>query len=146
MMRNWKLLMLFNRSRKRGKKYAIEAMRLITNCRALYTPKLAHRIIHGMIVNPKGGGGGGNNYANDLKQEHIVKGHKVMLHHLRGNKTLKAVTRLTSTSYSQQVIADRIDKESHISKESTAHTWGLQRRCKRCSRFSMETETILIYT
>ena len=98
------------------------------------------------LLIPRGGGGEGNNYANDLKQEHIVKGHKVMLHHLRGNKTLKAVTRLTSTSYSQQVIADRIDKESHISKESTAHTWGLQRRCKRCSRFSMETETILIYT
>ena len=122
MMRNWKLLMLFNRSRKRGKKYAFEAMRLITNCRALYTPKMAHRIIHGMFVNPKGGEG--NNYANDLKQEHIVKDHKVTLHDLRGNKTLKAVTRSTSTSYSQQVIADRIDKESNISKDSTAHTYG----------------------
>ena len=41
MMRNWKLLMLFNLSRKRGKKYAFEAMRLITNCWALYTPKMA---------------------------------------------------------------------------------------------------------
>lgn len=80
------------------------------------------RIIHGMFVNPKGGKG--NNYANDLKQEHIVKDHKVTLHELRGIKTLKAVTRSTSTSYSQQVIAYRIDKESNISKDSTAHTYG----------------------
>lgn len=122
MMRNWKLLLLFNRSRRRGKKYAFEAMRLITNCRALYTPKMAHRVIHGMFVNPKGGEG--NNYSNDLKQEHIVKDHKVTLHDLRGNKTLKAVTRSTSTSYSQQVIGDRIDEESNISKDSTAHTYG----------------------
>ena len=71
------MLMLFNRSRGRGTKYAFEAMHLITNCRALYTPKMAHRIIHGMFVNPKGGEG--NNYQNDLQQEHIVKDHKVVL-------------------------------------------------------------------
>ena len=63
MMRNWKMLMLFNRSRGRGTKYAFEAMCLITNCRALYTPKMAHRIIHGMFGNPKWGEG--NNYPND---------------------------------------------------------------------------------
>ena len=75
MMRNWKVLMLFERAAKRGKKYAFEAMRLITNCRALYSAKMAHRVIHGMFVNPKGGDG--KNYANDLKQEHLVKGNKV---------------------------------------------------------------------
>ena len=105
MMRNWKLLMLFNRSRRRGKKYAFEAMRLITNCRALYTPKMAHRIIHGMFVNPKGKEG--NNYANNLKQEHFVKDHKETLHDLRGNKTLQAVTRATSSTYSQVIIAKK---------------------------------------
>lgn len=47
MMRNWKMLMLYSRSRKRGGKYAYEAMRLITYCTALYTKKMAHRIIHG---------------------------------------------------------------------------------------------------
>ena len=104
MMRNWKLLMLFNRSRKRGKKCAFEAMRIITNCRALYTSQMAHRII-------------------ELKQEHIVKDHKVTLHDLRENKTLKAVTRSTSTSYSQQLIGNRIDEQSNISKDSTAHTY-----------------------
>lgn len=122
MMRNWKLLMLFNRSRGRGTKYAFEAMRLITYCRALYTPKMAHKIIHGMFVNPKGGEG--NNYANDLKQEHIVKDHKVILHDLRGNKSLNAVTRSTAASYSQHIIGDRIDEQSNISKDSTSHTYG----------------------
>lgn len=38
---NWKLLMLYFRSRSRGKKYAFEAMRLpvITSVKALYTEK-----------------------------------------------------------------------------------------------------------
>ena len=54
MMRNWKLLMLYSRSRKRAKKYAFEAMRLITNCYALFSEKMAHRVIHGQFVNPKG--------------------------------------------------------------------------------------------
>lgn len=96
MMRNWKMLLLFNRAAKRGKKYAYEAMRLITNCHALYSEKKSHRIINGMFVNPSGGEG--NNYANDLKQEHIVKANKVSLSDLRGNKTLKAVTRSTQAS------------------------------------------------
>lgn len=122
MMRNWKVLMLFNRACKRGKKYAFEAMRLITNCRALYSEKMAHRIIHGMFVNPKGGEG--KNYANDLKQEHLVKGNKVSLHDLRGNKTLKAVTRSTQCSYSQQVFGENFDNQSNVPKDSSAHTYG----------------------
>ena len=116
------MLMLFNRSRGRGTKYPFEVMRLIINCRALNSPKMAHRIIHGMFVNPKGGEG--NNYPNDLKPEHIVKDHKVILHDQRGNKTLNAVTRSTAASYSQHIIGDRIDEQSNISKDSTAHTYG----------------------
>ena len=122
MMRNWKMLMLFNRAGKRGKKYAFEAMRLITNCRALYSAKMAQRVIHGMFVNPKGGDG--KNYANDLKQEHLVKGNKVSLHDLCGNKTLKAVTRSTQASYSQQVVGENFDDQSKVSKNSTSHTYG----------------------
>ena len=122
MMRNWKVLLLFNRASKRGKKYAFEAMRLITNCRALYSEKMAHRIIHGMFVNPKGGEG--KNYADDLKQEHLVNGNKVVLHDLRGNKTLKAVTRSTQASYGQEVLVENFDNQSNVSKNSTAHTYG----------------------
>ena len=64
-LRNAKLLMLYFRSRPRGMKYAFEMMRLITSVKALYTPKVALRIIHGQFVNWKGGEG--NNFANDLK-------------------------------------------------------------------------------
>lgn len=39
---NWKLLMLYFRSRSHGMKYAFEAMRLITCVKALYTEKTAH--------------------------------------------------------------------------------------------------------
>lgn len=74
MMRNWKLLMLYARSRGRSKKYAFEAMRLLTYCKALLTETMAHKITQGQFVNPKGGPG--NNYANDRKQEHLVKCNK----------------------------------------------------------------------
>ena len=82
MMRNWKLLMLYARCSGRSKKYAFEAMRLLTYCRGLLTAKMAHRVIHGQFVNPSGGKG--KNYANDLKQEHLVKYNKVILHGLCG--------------------------------------------------------------
>ena len=48
----------------------------------------------------------------------------VSLHDLRGNKTLKAVTRATQASYSQQVLQENFDDESNVSKNSTAHTYG----------------------
>ena len=121
MMRNWKMLMLFSRSRTRGGKYAFEAMRLITYCRVLYSEKMAHRIINGQFVNPRGAG---NNYENDLKQEHIVKGNKVALQGLCGNKTLKAATRVTKSAYSQKTITDNFDVHSIVSKDSTSHTYG----------------------
>ncbi|XP_078365968.1 uncharacterized protein LOC144650183 isoform X2 [Oculina patagonica] len=69
-LRNWKLLMLFFRSRSRGMKYAFEAMRFITFVQALYSERMAHRILHGQFINAKGGNG--NNYSNDLKMEHEV--------------------------------------------------------------------------
>ena len=134
MMRNWKLLMLYSRSRKRAKKYAFEAMRLITNCYALFSEKMAHRIIHGQFVNPKGGEG--NNYANDLKQEHIVKANKVVLRGLCGNKTLKAVTRSTTSAYCQKVIIDNLDKQNKIHKNSSSHTYG---NCEEDVKDMMET-------
>ena len=86
---NWKLLMLYFRSRKHHMKYAYEAMRLITCVNDLYTEQMAHRITHGQFVNVKWGAG--NNCANDLRMEMIVKHYKVILKGMCGNKTLKAV-------------------------------------------------------
>ena len=50
---NWKLLILYFRSRNRGMKYAFEAMRLITHTKALLTEHLPHRVIHGQFINTK---------------------------------------------------------------------------------------------
>lgn len=122
MLRNWKLLMLYGRSKKRGKKYSFEAMRLLTHCKALYTEKTAHKIINGQFVNPKGGEG--NNYANDLKQEHLVRCSKVLLRGLCGNKTLKAVSRSTTCAYSLKVCMENFDNQSGITQDSTSHTYG----------------------
>ena len=83
---------------------------------------MAHRVIHGQFVNRKGGQG--NNYANDLKQEHIVKANKAVLRGLCGNKTLKAVTRSTKSAYCQKVIIDNLDKQNDIHKNSSSHTYG----------------------
>lgn len=73
-VRNAKLLMLYFRSRPRGMKYAFEMMRFLTCVKALYTEKVAHKIIHGQFVNWRGGEG--KNVADDLKQEHFVKDDK----------------------------------------------------------------------
>lgn len=117
---NWKLLMLYFRSRSRGMKYAFEAMRLITCVKALYTEKMAFRIIHGQFVNVRGGPG--NNYANDLRMEMMVKDDKGMLKGMCGNKTLKAIDRSTSAAYGLKKIINVIDKESGVPPDSTQHT------------------------
>lgn len=117
---NWKLLMLYFRSRQRGTKYAFEAMRLITCTKALFTEQTAQRVIHEQFVNPKGGVG--DNYANDLKMETMVKDHKGVLNAFCGNKTLKAIQRATSASHGLKLILQSIDDESHIPLDSTHHT------------------------
>lgn len=118
---NWKILMLYFRCRARGMKYAFEAMRFITMTKALYTARMAHRVVNGQFVNHKGGAG--NNYANDLKMEHIVKNNKVVLKGLCANKTLKAVQRSSSAAYGVHQIVDNFDKQSDIAADSTAHTY-----------------------
>ena len=55
---------------------------------------MAHRVIHGHFGN--GEVGAGKNVANDLKQEHLVKGQKAVLKGQVANKTLKAVERETA--------------------------------------------------
>lgn len=117
---NWKLLMLYFRSRSRGMKYAYEAMRLITCVKALYTEKMAHRLIHGQFINTKGGVG--KNCANDLQMEMLVKNHKVMLRGMCGNKTLKAVERSTKASHGLKNIVEAFDNASDIPPDSTSHT------------------------
>ena len=135
---NWKLLMLYFRSRKRGMKYAFEAMRLLTCTKALFTEQMAHRIIHGQFVNAKGGPG--NNYSNDLKMETLVKDHKVILKGLCGNKTLKAVQRSTNAVYGLKRVVETIDKESDVTAASTKHTHAsstkiVEEMVKRSSTF-----------
>ena len=97
-------------------------MHLLTYCRGLLTAKMAHRVIHGQFVNPSGGKG--KNYAKNLKQEHLVKYNKIILHGLCGNKTLKAVTRATQSAYNVTKICENFDKQSSIKPESQSHTYG----------------------
>lgn len=122
MMRNWKMLMFFNRLRGRGIKYVFEVMRLIINCRVFYILKMVRRIIYGMFVNLKGGEG--NNCLNDLKQEYIVKDYKVIFYDLRGNKILNVVIRFIVVLYSQYIIGDRIDEQSSIFKNFIVYIYG----------------------
>lgn len=103
-LKKCKAKMLYFRSRHRGMKYAFEMMWFTTCVMALYTQKVAHRIIHGQFVNWRGGDG--KNVANDLKQEHFVKGHKTVLKDLVANKTLTAVERATKTSCGLKGVSD----------------------------------------
>lgn len=117
---NWKMLMLYYRSRPRGMKYAFEAMRFITCVKGLYTEKMAHRVLHGQFVNPKGKEG--KNYPNDLKMEHLVGDNKVSLRGLCGSKTLKAVQRCSGAAYGLKECCTQFDNECGIPPESTKHT------------------------
>ena len=101
-------------------KYAFEAMRFITFGKALYSERMAHRILHGQFVNAREGHV--NNYANDLKMEHEVRNNKGVLKGLCGNKTLQAVQRSSSSSYMLNETSMQYDRVSNISPESTSHT------------------------
>ena len=111
---NWKLLMLYFRSRKNGMKYAHEAMRLITCVKGLYTEQMAHRVIHGQFVNVKGGAG--NNCANDLRMEMLIKHYKVILKGMFGNKTLKAVERSSAAAYGLNKIIQSYDNQRYFTR------------------------------
>jgi len=117
---NWKMLMLYFRCRPRGMKYGYEAMRFITCIKALYSEKTSHRILHGQFVNASGGEG--KNYVNDLKMEHCIQDNKQSMRAMRGNKTLKAVQRASSSSYGQKEFCIHFDKECHIPPDSTHNT------------------------
>lgn len=117
---NWKIMMLYFRSRTRGAKYAYEAMRFITFVKALYTERMAHRILHGQFVNEKGGSG--NNCANDLRMEMLVKTNKNILQGMCGNKTLTAVQRSTRAAHGLEKIVSTFDEQCGGHPDSTSHT------------------------
>ena len=119
-LRNWKLLLLYFRSPPHAKKYAYEAMRVISYSKALFTEKMATRVLQGQFINIKGGKG--NNVANDLKMEHLIKYNKVILHDLCGNKTLKAIQRSSKATHGLQSVIATFDNECKITPDSTQHT------------------------
>lgn len=117
---NWKILLLFFRSRNKGQKYAFESMRFISHIKALYTEKMAHRTIHGRVVNYLGGEG--KNVANYLKQEHYVKKNKKYINALGAQKTLNAVSRVTGASHGVDDIVSNLEKQTNIHRQSSKHT------------------------
>jgi len=121
-LRNAKLLMLHFRARPRRMRHAFAMMRFITYFKALHTQKVAHRIIHvhRQFVNWRGGEG--KNVANDLKQEHFVKGRKTVLKDLVANKTLAAVERATKASCGLKGVSDNFDRQCEIAPYYTLHT------------------------
>ena len=112
--------MLYFCCQPRGMKYAYEALWFITCIKALYSEKTSHRILHGQFVTASGGEG--KNCANDLKMEHCIQDNKQLMRGMRGNKTLKAVQRASSSSYGQKEFSIHFDKECHIPPDSTHHT------------------------
>ena len=117
---NAKMLLLYFRSRKKGQKYAFESMRFISHIKALYTEKMAHRAIHGRVVNYLGGDG--KNVANDLKQEHFVKKNKKLINALGAQKTLTAVNRATGASHGIHDIVSNLEKQTNIHRQSSKHS------------------------
>ena len=117
---NWKVLLLYFRARKRGQKYAYEAMRFLSHVKALFSEKMAHRATHGRVLNHLGGTG--RNVANDLKQEHYVKKNKKLITKLGAQKTLKAVSRVTGASNGIEDININLEHQAQIHRPSSKHT------------------------
>ena len=66
-----------------------------------------------LLIPGRGGGGEGKNYANYLKMEHCIQDNKQLMRAMRGNKTLKAVQRSSSSSYGQE-FGNHFNRESDI--------------------------------
>lgn len=123
LIRNSKALLLLFRMGKRGKKYAYELFRLISNVKCQMTEQMAERTINGRFVNWKGTKAG--NCANDLKQEHLVKFTKMLIRGMGAQKTTKAMSRATTAASGLTEIVEQFDDTTNIHPESTAHSHKL---------------------
>ena len=118
LLRCWKFLLLHFKGNGRTK-YAVEAVRLISQTSALLSPRKAHQLIWNRTCNPKGGHG--NNIPLDLQNEFMNRLFKDSINTFPSNITTSSVDRSAQSVKQVHDILDNFDNITHSYKDKGEH-------------------------
>ena len=102
------------------RKYALEALRLKFQVKAVLSPHLAHHILWDRFINTKGGMG--KNIPCDLHNKHVNKLLKEVIANIGSNMTEVALRRAAQSVSAIQAICQRFDKISGVPFGTQAHS------------------------
>ena len=102
------------------RKYALEAMRLQFQVKAVLSPHLAHHILWDRFISTKGGMG--RNIPCDLHNEHVNKLLKEIIANMGSNLTEIALRRAAQSVSAIQAICQKFDKGSGVPFGTQAHS------------------------
>lgn len=102
------------------RKYALEALRLQFQVKAVLSPHLAHHILWDRFINTKGGMG--RNIPCDLHNEHMNKMLKEVIANMGSNLTEVALHRAAQSVSAIKAICQRFDKISGVPFGTQAHS------------------------
>ena len=121
-LRCWKYMLLLFKGHGHNK-YALAALRLLANTKALLPPpppQKAHSLIWNITVNDKGGAG--KNISMDLRMEHIIHLHKEMFSNLGANLHEPPALRCSRAVKYVEDLLSSIDAELVVKRPSGNHT------------------------
>lgn len=101
-------------------KYALEALRLQFQVKAVLSPQLAHQILWDRFVNTKGGPG--NNIPCDLYNEHMNKMLKYIIASMGSNLTEVSLQRAARSVSTLQTICNQFDTDSGVPVSTNLHS------------------------
>ncbi len=101
-------------------KYALEALRLQFQVKAVSSPQLAHQLLWDRFVNTRGGLG--HNIPCDLYNEHVNKVIKHNIVNMGSNLTENSLQRAARSVSTLQAICRQFDKESDVPVATRAHS------------------------
>ena len=114
----WKfLLLLFKGDEKGSTKYALEALYLILQVKAILSPRQGYRLLWNRTIKGKD-----YNVPLDLDLEHDNRMTKEAIKKLGPNITEKSVTRVVMAQQTARSMLDSFDKSMEIMKRSGRHT------------------------
>ena len=117
--RCWRLLLPHFKAANHTK-YALEALRLQFNVKAVLSPQLAHQVLWDRFVNTRGGMG--HNIPCDLYNEHVNKLLKHIIASMGANLTAGSLQRAACSVSTLQAICKQFDRESDVAVGTVAHS------------------------
>lgn len=117
-LRCYKFLLLHFKASSHSK-YATEAYHLVTQVKALLSPRRAHQLVWNRTCNPKGGDG--NNVELDLHQEHLNRVFKDDINTFRANITDASIKRSGNAIGPISAFLQSVDKQLNVRSPSGRH-------------------------